>query len=136
MNFPHSSYARPAVHNRTDHKALLAAAIARQANGRTVRAMIMSARNRRHDLAGASDVMGQRIHYFSSHNSGHSSQGAAEEQPFGSFFPQNSGDAGGNIKSEDDVYQSGSVNLKEQPIEMAVADLQQKHAGQELSRTL
>lgn len=129
MNFPHQALRQTAAHDRDDHRAMLATAIARQANSQTARAMatlsalpISSADARR-------DMVEQRIHYFGSGD--HSAH-----PPFGAFFTANSIPETVEPNIEQHVYQNASTNFKAHDLENDGTGEQSTDAGHGATRTL
>lgn len=121
MTFPHHALRQDSANGRFDHKAMLAAAIARQANSRTVRALRRAERIPADD----GDEVGQRIHYFAHH----------DEQKMavrGAFWR----DVCREAKNEAAIYQSDSVNFKDQQLDHQATGEQLNHAGHGTSRTL
>jgi hypothetical protein len=121
MTFPHHALRQDSDTSRFDHKAMLAAAIARQANSRTVRALRRAERLPADDR----DEVVQRIHYFSHHDG----QKIAVR---GAFWR----DAKPNLICEQAVYQADSTNFKDQQLDQEATGEQLNHAGHGTSRTL
>jgi hypothetical protein len=121
MTFPHHALRKDSVCGRLDHKALLSAAIAQQANSRTVRALRQAEQVPTDD----GDEVAQRIHYFALHDG----QKAAVR---GAFWRN----VDHREKSEPVVYQAGSANFKDQRLEHEATGEQLNHAGHGTSRTL
>ncbi len=96
MTFPHFAVRQDSV-GRTDLDSILATAIARQANSRTVRAV------RRAEAAAvvAADPADQRIHYFAHYD--------VQKMAVRGAFWRN---AMREPTSEQAVYQAGSTNIK------------------------
>jgi hypothetical protein len=113
MTFPHFALAHDSA-SRADHCALLATAIARQANSRTVRVV------RRAEAGGyevGSDAE-QRLHYFAC-------RGAQKVPVRGAFWS----DFAPKQTSEQAVYQADSTYIKVREIEESATGEQFNHAG-------
>lgn len=98
MTFPHPVIRQRSM-NRQGHRALLAAAIARQANSPTARAVWHASNGQRNPSA---DAVDQRIHYFAS----------ADEvacSPSGAFLSTHRAKKPDCAKDEVDVYQDASA---------------------------
>ena len=106
MTFPHKAVSRDSAEGRKDHKAILAAVIARQANSRTVRAV----RRAELGMSAAGDNVDNRIHYFA----GHAPNRMAVR---GAFWR----DIEVKPKAESGVYQAGSMYIKDPDLEGQVA---------------
>ena len=120
MTFPHFAL-RQDSDNRSDHKVMLAALIARQANGQTVRAMRLAER----DAHGKGSDGERRINYFARH--------AGPKTPVRGAFWQNI-DTKPNCESG--VYQAGSTNIKVPGLEDDKTGEQLGHAGHGALRKL
>jgi hypothetical protein len=121
MTFPHESVSQNSVVRRNDHKALIAAVTARQANSRTVQLL----RRIEGNTSAAGDAASQRIQYFASKNS-------EKLAVCGAFWRKS--EAG--RKCEDAIYQANSAYIKDQQIEEDATGVQLTHAGHGVSRTL
>jgi hypothetical protein len=121
MTFPPAVPSQNSVDGRTDHIAMLAAAAARQANSRTVRAVRRTAG----DATAKGDATAQRIDYFASKK--------AQNVPVcGAFWRQNTP---GQI-GEDAVYQADSGYIKDSQLKDEATGVEPTHAGHRVSRTL
>jgi hypothetical protein len=121
MTFPHHAVSKDSVSNRLDHKAMLAAAIARQANSRTVRAV----RRAERDAAAGGDDVANRIHYFAHH---HGQKMAVRGAFWRNVAP--------NPYCEPTVYQADLAYVKVDPLNLEATGEQLNHAGHGTSRTL
>jgi hypothetical protein len=121
MTFPHESVSQNSAIHRNDHKALIAAIMARQANSRTVQLL------RRVDgaMSAGGDAASQRIQYFASRKSD-------KVAVCGAFWRENEADH----KCKDAIYQANSAYIKDQQIEEDATGVQSTHAGHGVSRTL
>lgn len=122
MTFPHP-VSRPEYEARHGHRAMLATAIARQANGRTARLVSMAGRG---DSSG--DAIVQRIHYFGSK--------LGIKRPFGPFSATRRTQETGQAKYEIGVYQDASRNSKAHDANGDGTGEQFNHAGHGALRTL
>lgn len=98
MTFPHAVQSQNSVDGRNDFVAMLAAAAARQANSRTVRAVRRTAGN----AAAIGDATTQRIDYFAS-------QKAQNVAVCGAFWRQSKPEH----MCEDAIYQADSGYIKD-----------------------
>lgn len=121
MTFPHSAMRQDSVTGRHDHKAMLAVAIARQANSRTVRAL----RQAEGKAVPGDDIVGDRIHYFA-HAVGQ------EMAVRGAFWR----DVTPEPTSEPAVYQAALAYIKEQSLNPDSTGEKLNHAGHGALRTL
>jgi hypothetical protein len=121
MTFPHHALRQDSVIGRTDHKAMLAVAIARQANSRTVRAL------RRVEQGAAADVdqMAQRVHYFA--------RGDGENKSARGAFWR---DFETQPTCERPVYQADLANIKDVALVSEATGEQLNHAGHGALRTI
>lgn len=127
MTFPHP-VSRTGDATRQGHQAMLAAAIARQANSRTARAVSLA--SRRGGIGDSSgDAIEQRIHYFGSHHLGISA-------PSGPFGATRRTQETSQVKYENGVYQDASRNSKAPDINGERTGEQFNHAGHGALRTL
>jgi hypothetical protein len=121
MTFPHSAMRQDSVTSRHDFKAMLAAAMARQANSRTVRALRQAER----EAVSGGDNVANRIHYFAN---------AVDQEMAirGAFWR--------NVKpeptSEPAVYQAALAYIKEQSLNPDSTGEKLNHAGHGALRTL
>ena len=113
MTFPHFAPRQDSV-TKADHLAMLALAIARQANSQTVRAV----RRAEASMLAHGDPAEQRIHYFAR-------QGAKKMAVCGAFWR----DAVRELTSEQAVYHAGSTNIKVRDLEDDGTGEQLNHAG-------
>jgi hypothetical protein len=120
MTFPHFA-PRQDSDSWIDHKAMLATAIARQANSRTVHAV------RRAEAAAqiVGDNAEQRMHYFA-----HADLRKVSVR--GAFWRN----VDVKPKSEADVYHAGSTNIKVRDLEDVGTGEQLNHAGHGAVRKL
>lgn len=121
MAFPHKAVSRDSVEGRKDHKAILAAVIARQANSRTVRAV----RRAELGMLAAGDNVDNRIHYFAGH--------APKKMAVRGAFWRN---IEVKPKSESGVYQAGSMYFKDLDLEDQATGEYLNLAGQGTTRKL
>lgn len=121
MTFPHESVSQNSVVRRNDHKALIAAITARQANSRTVQLLRRVGDN----MSVAGDAASQRIQYFTSEKS-------EKVAVCGAFWRAIEPDR----KCEDTIYQANSAYIKDQQIEENATGVQSTHVGHGVSRTL
>lgn len=121
MTFPHHALRQDSVNDRFDHKAMLARAIARQANSRTVRAVRQAVV--RSQVTG--DEVAQRIHYFAQHD--------GQKMAVRGAFWRN---VEPKQNCESSVYQADLANLKVREIEDEATGEQLNHAGHGALRKL
>lgn len=129
MNFPHPALRQTAAHDRHDHKAMLAAAMTRQANSRTARAMAITGINQGSATNTKRDMVDQLIHYFGSGDHD-------EQSPSGAFFPAGSKQMVDGQISEPGIYQNASTNIKAHDLDDDGTGEQSNHPGHGASRTL
>ncbi len=129
MNFPHPALRQTAVHHRHDHRAMLAAAIARQANSRTARAMAMVGSTTHTATDAKRDTVDQLIHYFGSGDQ-------SANPPFGAFFTANGPEQTDEPIVEQNVYQNASTNIKAHDLNDDGTGEQSNNAGHGATRTL
>lgn len=121
MTFPHHALRQESVNSRFGHQAMLATAIARQANSRTVRAM---RRAERIEFV-PGDEVAQRIYYFAHRNE----QKMAVRGAFWKNVEPKS-------NCESSVYQADLANLKVRDLEVEATGEQLNHAGHGALRKL
>ncbi|MBL0925697.1 MAG: hypothetical protein IBJ12_14685 [Sphingomonadaceae bacterium] len=121
MTFPHQALRQDSVSHRFDHKAIIAVAMKRQANSRTVRAL----RRAEFGVPANRDQMGQRIHYFGCGN-------GSEAKVSGAFWSDGSAEP----TCERTVYQAALVNVKDDRVDRRATGEQLNHAGHGASRKL
>ncbi len=129
MTFPHLATRQHALDRRHNHDAIVATIVARQANSRTVRAMLMARRASFKSIAPSDDAVEQRIHYFGSHP-------VDGEAPCGSFVGMQSTPAMTENKTEFGVYQIDSANIKALGLPTGGTGEQANLVGHGASRTI
>ncbi len=129
MTFPHRALGHKTVNGRADHHAMLATAIARQANSRTVQAMLLVGRTNHDSAVTTGDVVEQRIHYFGSCLQG-------SQAPSGPFWAARRTQDTGHVKCESGVYQNASTNIKAHDVDGDRTGEQFNQTGHGASRTL
>ena len=129
MNFPHPAVRNTAAHDRHDHRAMLAAAIARQANSRTARAMAVASAATYDTTDTKRAMVEQLIHYFGSGDQ-------IANPPFGAFSSTIRPLEIDKSYSEPGVYQNASTNIKAHDLNFGGTGEQSNHAGHGASRTL
>lgn len=121
MTFPHEAMRQDSVSGRFDHKAMLAAVIARQANSRTVRAL----RRAENQTVPGLDEVANRIHYFARHD-------GSKLAVRGAFWR----DVAPEPNTEPTVYQSALAYVKDQTLDSEATGEQLNHAGHGALRKL
>jgi hypothetical protein len=121
MTFPHQALRQDSVSHRFDHKAIIAVAMKRQANSRTVRAL----RRAEIGVPANCDEIRQRIHYFGYGN-------GSESKVSGAFWS----DRATVPTCERTVYQAALVNIKDDWVDRQATGEQFNHAGHGASRKL
>lgn len=129
MTFPHLAMRQNAPDRRHTHDAIVATIVARQANSRTARAMLMAGRATIKSTAPLDDAVDQRIHYFGSHP-------VYGEAPCGSFVNTQPVSATTENRAEFNVYQIDSANIKALGLPTSWTGEQANHVGHGASRTL
>ena len=124
MTFPHP--VRRSV-TRHSHVVMLAAAIERQANTRTAKAVLVAAKSERY-VDSSGDALDQRIHYFGSHFDD-------AIPPFGAFWATRRTQDATQPNYEPSVYQDGSMNNKAHELNGAQSWKQFITPGHGASRT-
>ena len=129
MNFAHPAVRNTATHDRQDHRAMLAAAFARQANSRTARAMAVASAATYDTTDTKHAMVEQLIHYFGSGNRN-------ANRPSGAFSSTIRPLEMDKSYSEFGVYQNASTNIKAHDLNFGGTGDQSNHAGHGASRTL
>jgi hypothetical protein len=121
MTFPHQALRQDSVNRRLDHRHVLAVAMARQANCRTVAAL----RRAECGDASAGDEMAQRIHYFGRRD-------GRKVAVRGAFWR----DVAPEPDSEATVYQCDLAYVKDGSLDREATGEQLNHAGHGTLRTI
>ena len=128
MTFPHSVARREVANSGKRHRAMLAAAIARQANSQTARAVMLAARQNHQSESFVDDIK-KRIHYFGAEN-------RSAKEPLGSFWAARRAENTVHAEDESAVYQDASMNFKAQALDRTRTGEQFNLAGHGATRTL
>ena len=129
MTFPHRASGQRTVNGRSDYQAMLANAIARQANSRTVQAMLIAGRANHDSASAKGDAVEQRIQYFGSRL-------GSGQAPSGAFWSAHRAQDTGQAKYESSVYQNASTNIKAHDVNGDRTGEQFNQTGHGASRTL
>lgn len=129
MTFPHLATRQNALDRRHDYNAIVATVMARQAESRTARAMVMARLSTARPSEPSNDAVKQRIHYFGS-------DPVDGEAPFGSFLCMQRKIPDTEPKSESNVYQNDSTNIKAHDLQTRWTGEQANQSGHGASRTL
>lgn len=128
MTFPHSVAHRDVADSPQNHREMLAAAIARQANSRTARAVMLAARENDQSESFVDDIK-QRILYFGAHK-------CPATEPSGPFWAARGTKNTVQTEDESNVYQDASKYFKAHALESVGTGEQFNLAGHGATRTL
>jgi len=128
MTLPHSVVHRDVADSRQRHRAMLAAAIARQADSKTARAVMLAARKNDQTESVGDDIK-QRILYFGAHKSGSAAA-------FGPFWAARRTKDTAQAEDESTVYQDASKYFKAHALDSVGTGEQFNQAGHGASRTI
>ena len=128
MTFPHQMVRQETVNGRQSCQAMLATVIARQANSRTARAVVLATR-KSNECESTGDAIDERIHYFSSHT-------YRKSGPSGAFWATRRAPDTAQSKNESSVYQDASMNSKAHAVNGDGTGEQFNQAGHGATRTL
>ena len=129
MTFPQLATRQKAIDREHDHDAIVATVMARQAESKTARAMVMARLSTARPSEPSNDVVRQRIHYFGS-------SPVDGEAPCGSFLCIQRTKTDTDTKSESSVYQNDSTNIKAHDLQTRSTGEQANQSGHGASRTL
>ena len=125
MTFPHKVVRQQELGDQQGHRAILAIAIARQADSQTARAVAKL----NDDASDSNDAINERIHYFGAHNS-------ETATPSGAFGSSHRIHDTVQSNCKNGVYQDASMNCKAHGLNGDWTREQFNQTGQEASRTL